>query len=313
MPRPPIATPDKIRSTVLAMLAEAHDVAPATTERFRRIVSVRKLMDRLGGGNPATVGRALNEIESEIVISGLANAAIPDIPSDIAIQMRGLWQSAVSAQLDDVLKLKVQAQQTIDDAETSVRDAQLRNDMLREELAGLRAQLASRDAELAQARAELTGTHAQLVALQGTHDGVMSELEASRQRSETARRAQAQELAAAQERYEGLSKQLLQETAHQRQSIKQDQERLSSQLKFAERRIGALEDALSQAQTEAASERAKHQASASEATTLKAINSSQRMQLDELIRATLAKVPAPKQRAPAAASKKPAPRRKPVK
>lgn len=315
MPRPLIATPDKIRSTVLAMLAEAHDVAPATSERFRRIVSVRKLMDRLGGGNPATVGRTLNEIESEIVISGLANAAIPDIPTDIAVQMRGLWQSAVSAQLDDVLKLKAQAQQSIEDAEVSVRDANLRNEMLREEIAALRTQVASRDAELVQARAELTTVHGQLSALHGAHEGVQTELQALRERDEAARRAQAQELAAAQERYEGLSKQLMQETAHQRQAIKQDQERLSSQLKFAERRIGALEEALAHAQAEAASERTKHLAAASEATTLKAINSSQRMQLDELIRATLAKVPAPKQRAPAApaAAKKPAPRRKPAK
>ncbi|MYM92282.1 DNA-binding protein [Duganella vulcania] len=316
MPRPPIATPDKIRSTVLAMLAEAHDVAPATSERFRRIVSVRKLMDRLGGGNPATVGRALNEIESEIVISGLANAAIPDIPTDIAVQMRGLWQSAVSAQLDDVLRLKAQAQQSIDEADASVKDAQLRNEMLREELAALRAQLAGRDAELAQTRAELSTGHAQLAALQGIYDGVQSELHALRQQSDTTAQAHARELASAQERYEGLSKQLLQETAHQRQSIKQDQERISSQLKFAERRIAALEDGLAHAQAEAASERGKCLTAVSEANTLKAINSSQRMQLDELIRATLAKAPAPKQRAPsapAATSKRAAPRRKPAK
>lgn len=312
MPRPPIATPEQIRSTVLAMLAEAHDVTPATSERFRRIVSVRKLMDRLGGGNPATVGRALNAIESEIVISGLAKAAIPDVPADIAVQMRGLWQSAVSAQLDDVLKLKAQAQQSIDEAEAAVKDAKLRTELLREELIAVRAQLADRDQELAQARAEAVSAKTQLTALQNDHRTVENEVKALRDREEAAAGKRAAELAAAHERYEGLSKQLLQETGHQRQAIKQEQQRLSSQLKFAERRIAGLEDALAHALADAASERGKVMAAVAEATTLKAINSTQRMQLDELIRATLAKAPAPKQRAPAA-SERTAPRRKRVK
>ena len=75
MPRASIASPAQIRSTILAMLAEAHDASPATRERFRRVVSVRKLKDRLGGGDPATLGRAINAVESEIVTAGLADIA----------------------------------------------------------------------------------------------------------------------------------------------------------------------------------------------------------------------------------------------
>ena len=44
MPRPAIVTLDQIRSTIFVMLVEAHD---ATRERFRRIVSVRKLTNRM--------------------------------------------------------------------------------------------------------------------------------------------------------------------------------------------------------------------------------------------------------------------------
>ncbi|MFX6331052.1 DNA-binding protein, partial [Acinetobacter baumannii] len=77
------------------MLAEAHDASPATRERFRRVVSVRKLKDRLGGGDPATLGRAINAVESEIVTAGLADIAMPDIPNEIAELMRQLWHAAV--------------------------------------------------------------------------------------------------------------------------------------------------------------------------------------------------------------------------
>lgn len=53
MPRPAAATADQIRTTVLAMLAEAGDAAPVTGARFRQVVSVRKLRARLGAGDPA--------------------------------------------------------------------------------------------------------------------------------------------------------------------------------------------------------------------------------------------------------------------
>ena len=69
------ATSDQIRATVLAMLTEAGDAAPPTAARFRRVVSVRKLRDRLGGGDPATLSRTLNAIEAEVVRAGLADLA----------------------------------------------------------------------------------------------------------------------------------------------------------------------------------------------------------------------------------------------
>ncbi|WP_425469661.1 DNA-binding protein [Paraburkholderia unamae] len=65
-------TPDAIRATVLALLAEAGDPAPASDARFRKIVSVRKLRARLGAGDPATLSRHLNAIEAEVVQAGLA-------------------------------------------------------------------------------------------------------------------------------------------------------------------------------------------------------------------------------------------------
>ncbi|MFX5510175.1 DNA-binding protein, partial [Acinetobacter baumannii] len=76
-------------------------------------MSVRKLKDRLGGGDPATLGRAINAVESEIVTAGLADIAMPDIPNEIAELMRQLWHAAVATQLDEVVKLKAEAQQSV--------------------------------------------------------------------------------------------------------------------------------------------------------------------------------------------------------
>jgi hypothetical protein len=42
MARPAAVSADRIRTTVLAMLAEAGDAQPPSGERFRKVVSVRK-------------------------------------------------------------------------------------------------------------------------------------------------------------------------------------------------------------------------------------------------------------------------------
>ncbi|CAB3724014.1 hypothetical protein LMG22037_05014 [Paraburkholderia phenoliruptrix] len=60
MPRLAAVTAEQIRAAVLSMLADAGDGQPPTGERFRKIVSVRKLRARLGAGDPATLARALN-------------------------------------------------------------------------------------------------------------------------------------------------------------------------------------------------------------------------------------------------------------
>ena len=278
MPRPAAATPDQIRSTVLAMLAEAGDATPASGARFRQLVSVRKLRARLGAGDPATLARALNGIEAEVVRTGLAEIAIPGIPPDIAEQMRALWQAAVTVQLDDIVRLKAEAQQAVAVADAARTDAELRVELLREELAGLRTALTARDAELADLRAQ----HALLQERSAALDAAAAE------RAEL-ERAHTVSLADAQHRYEALSRQLLQETAHQREALKKEQAQFASQLKFAERRIAALEGERERMEDELVRERGTRQQAVGEALALKAINATQHAQLAELMRVVSAR------------------------
>jgi uncharacterized protein YhaN len=304
MSRPVAATPDQIRSTVLAMLAEAGDATPASGARFRQLVSVRKLRARLGAGDPATLARALNGIEAEVVRTGLAEIAIPGIPPDIAEQMRALWQAAVTVQLDDIVRLKAEAQQAVAVADAARTDAELRVELLREELAGLRAALTARDAELADLRAQ----HALLQDRSATLGTVLQERQAQRD-AEVAEhaereRAHAAAIAETQHRYEALSRQLLQETAHQREALKKEHAQSASQLKFAERRIVALEGERDRLEGELAGERATRQQAVGEALALKAVNVSQHAQLDELMRVVSA-LEAPRRASPRAPAASP--------
>jgi chromosome segregation ATPase len=293
------ATPEQIRATVLAMLTEAGDAAPPTAARFRRVVSVRKLRARLGGGDPATLSRTLNAIEAEVVRAGLAELALPEIPVEIAEQMRALWQAAVAVQLDEVVRLKREAQAAVEAAQAARAEAELRIELLRQELTETRQALATRDTELAEARAAQAAAIARADEQAARRGALEAALATAQERATTGERIHAEAVATIQARYEALSKQLLQETAHQRDAVQAERAQLASQLKFAERRLAALEQERARLDADLASERAARQSAAGEASALKAVTASQRAQLDELLRATLAAAPRPtKARAP---------------
>ncbi|CAG9184760.1 Chromosome partition protein Smc [Cupriavidus laharis] len=287
------ATPEQIRATVLAMLTEAGDAAPPTAARFRRVVSVRKLRARLGGGDPATLSRTLNAIEAEVVRAGLADLALPELPVEIAESMRALWQAAVAVQLDDVVRLRREAQAAAEAAQAARAEAELRVELLRQELTETRQALAARDTALAEARAALDATTARADQLASRAGKLESELAAAQDHIAAGERAHSEAVATIQARYEALSKQLLQETAHQRDAVQAERAQLAAQLKFAERRIAALEQERARLDADLASERAARQSAVGEASALKAVTASQRAQLDELLRVTLAAAPRP--------------------
>jgi len=303
MPRIAATTSEQIRSTILSMLTEAREPQPATRERFRRIVSVRKLRERLGAGDPATLGRAINAIEAELIQAGVADIAFPDIPAEIVEQMRQLWRAAVSVQLDDVAHLKTEARQAVDAAQAGLVESTLRVDVLKQELAELRAAAIERDMSLAQLRTDHTALTVQYTASQAGQRELEEQLQTARAQAASLERIHVDALAAVQQRYEGLSKQLLQETAQQRQSLQDERGRLASQLKFAERRIATLEASLGSTEKELSKEREQRQQVTGEASAFKAINASQRAQLDDLMRVAMAPPPASKKRADNMASK----------
>ncbi|MEM5341471.1 DNA-binding protein [Paraburkholderia azotifigens] len=288
MARPAAVTPDQIRTTVLAMLAEVGDadaaapVTPVTRERFRRAVSVRRLRARLGAGDPAVLSRALNAIEAELVQAGLTAVALPGLPDAIAEQMRALWAAAVSVQLDDVVRLKAEARDAMEAAQGARHDADLRVELLRVELADLRAHLSARDAELATARSECRAATATLAEREQAAAALRQSAEQAIRALEDARADHAAALAAVHARYEGLSKRLLQETEHQRHALAAERERLATQCADAQTRITALEGLRERLLEDVVSGRDAHRQAAAEAAALATVVAEQRHALQAL-------------------------------
>ena len=279
MPRPAAVTRDDIRSAVLAMLAEAGDPDPPSGTRFRKVVSVRKLRARLGAGDPSTLSRVLNDIEAEVVRAGLAGVALPGLPDPIAEQMRALWQAAVTVQLTEVVALKDEATQAKEAAETARHDADLRVELLRVELAALRDQISQRDTDLATARADWRAASDQMKATETASVELRTALASANTAIESARTDHAAAVAAVHARYEGLSRQLLLETEHQRHALQTERERLTAQIAQAQERAAALEGLRDRLLTELATERDGRQRAAAEAAALTTLVAEQRAML----------------------------------
>lgn len=276
MPRPAAVTRDDIRATVLAMLAEAGDPEPPSGTRFRKVVSVRKLRARLGAGDPTTLSCALNDIEAEVVRAGLAGVALPGLPDPIAEQMRALWQAAVTVQLTEVVALKDEAAQAKEAAETARRDADLRVELLRVELAALRDQSAQRDTDLATARADWRAASEQMKVMETASMELRAALASANDSIEKARTGHAAEVADVHARYEGLSRQLLLETEHQRHALQTERERLTEKIVQAQERVAALEGLRDRLLADLAAEREAHQRVAAEAAALSTLVAEQR-------------------------------------
>ncbi|AXL50878.1 hypothetical protein DSC91_003281 [Paraburkholderia caffeinilytica] len=283
MARPAAVSADQIRTTVLTMLAEAEldpDHAPPTSERFRRVVSVRKLRARLGAGDPAMLSRTLNTIEAEVVRAGLAQVAIPGLPDPIAEQMRALWQAAVTVQLDEVVQMKAAATEASEAAEVARHDADLRVELLRVELADLRDQISTRDTALATVRAECRAAADRMAEADRAATDLRAGLASANAARDAANAEHAAAVAAVHARYEGLSRQLLQETEHQRHALQAERERMTEQIARGQERVAALEGLRDRLLTELASERNAHQHAAAEAAALATVAAEHRALLE---------------------------------
>ena len=294
MPRPTVATPTQVREAVASLLREAGIVGGVSAPSFRRAVSVRKVRERLGGGNPATIAHELNAVERDIVGVDNQSLSIPEVPADISALMGQLWQAAVGVQLTEVLLLKVQAQGIAAAAKSALVEEQLRNQVLLQELAELRSTAVERDTQLAQSRS-------QNAVLTDQNTALKNELLTSRRREtelgaahQAVEKEQTAAIAAARERYDGLSKQLLQETAQQRQAAQVELGCMANQAKFADKREASLLGRIEQLEADLLEVRMQRDKAAGEVSALKYINTALKIQVDDFLKSRMSEpVPAP--------------------
>ncbi|MEX3964516.1 transcriptional regulator [Paraburkholderia sp. EG286B] len=193
--------------------------------------------------------------------------------------MRALWEAAVATQLDDIVQLRRQAEAVKAAADASRHEAELRTELLRVELADVRSQLSICNAELAVARASATAATKQTTAFEEAASELQTQLTAVETAAAEAVRKHAGELATERVRYDGLSRQLLIETAHQRETFQTERQRLEAELARAAERLAALEALRERLITELAEERAARQQAAAEAAALTTVVEQQRQTL----------------------------------
>lgn len=285
MPRLPLASHGDTRAVVLALLREAGLGARITSSAaFRRAVSIRRVRERLGGGNMATIGRAINLIEAELVQSDAQTVDLPTIPTEIAELMTGLWRSALDVRLGELDSLRSQAQAIADGMQAQLREATLRAEMLTVELSEVRATLAERDSQMAQLISERNTLRDQCGGLQGQVDIIAAELLQERTAAEATRATEHAAAESAKDRYEGLSQRLLLETSQQRQAAQDEITRLVSQLKFAEKRHATLEARFAHLDTTLTEMRTAKEQAHGEVGALRYVNTSLKTQLDGFVR-----------------------------
>jgi hypothetical protein len=283
MARPSIATSADVRAAVLALLREAGASESPSGQTFRRVVSVRKVRAYLGGGNPSTIGREINAAEAELVQDVAPLLGLVELPADIAALMTQLWQAAVGVQLDEVLALKTQAQGVADATRSALTEAQLRGEVLMQELAELRAALTERDTQLAQALATQVTQEARIATL--TVELQASQLQADKLNAElTAKEASTTAaITAARDRYDGLAKQLMLETEQQRQAAQVEISRMAGQIRFAEKREATQLARIAHVESELQEVRAQKDQAMGEISALKYVNTALRAQVDGIL------------------------------
>ena len=285
MARPFISSSSEVRAAVFALLQDAGVSQTPSRQSFRRAVSVRKLRERLGGGDPATLGAEINRVEAELASSDVQLPGMPEIPADIANLMSQLWQAAVGVQLDGVVKLQTDAKTVADGARSELIEAQLRTQVLMQELAEMRAAAADKDAKLAQSLSAQASLAEQVQGIQADLQNANAHAGDLSTELESLKAAQSTSVATARDRYDGLSKQLLQETAQQRQLAQQEVGRLASQIKFAEKREAALLGRAGALEAELQEARTVRDKANGEIAAMRYVNTSMRAQLDEYMRA----------------------------
>jgi chromosome segregation ATPase len=243
-------SPEAVRTAVLDLLAEGGQSAPATSQEFRRHVSVRRVRARLGSGDTSALGRQINEIEIELVSAGRARLSVPGIPEHVAALMQGLWTAALDAQTREVIRLQQTASEFVEQAESARDNAVARVDLLKLELDDLRRDLAARDQTIGELRARLAEAERQLASANADARSAADRLEELSRHDDQRRRDHEAQLAALRTEYDGLGRQLRQETDKMRQAMLSEKGALEGSLTKASQLIKNQEQLLSELQAD---------------------------------------------------------------
>jgi len=237
MGRQPLHSEQSVRAAALEMLAENSHGAPISPTLFRRVLSARKLRERMGGGDLSTFSRILKALEEEVTRDAAARDTIPDLPENVANLMRAVWRAALDAQTGEIGRIRTEATHAVADAEEGRDEASAMVALLRTELDDLRRDLAARDETIGGLRAELAEARRQRVNSDKTREELSERLAAAQHAHDVERQAFEERFAGMRTQYDGLHRQLLEQTDAQRQAWVDAKRALEQQLRSAEERL----------------------------------------------------------------------------
>ena len=234
MSRTPTNSPAEIKAAIDALLAESGFRAPLPAAQFRRVVSVRRLRERLGGGDHATLARSLRELEQQYHAVAHRQRALPALPDDVGALMERVWVAAVAAADADVLSVREEAARAVSAANAAREDADVRVDLLRRELVDLSVTLEARNQTIGQLQAQLAACQQELAVTSHRINDYASRLSAVEEQRAAERQRFDVETARIRDEYEGLRVSLLTSTDAQRQETIQQRAELDRHLRRTE-------------------------------------------------------------------------------
>lgn len=234
MSRTPINSAAEIKAAADAMLAESGLRAPLPAAQFRRVVSVRRLRERLGGGDHATLARALRELEQHYHAASHAQRELPALPEDVGALMERVWVAAIAAAQADVLPVREEAARSVATANAAREDADMRVNILREELTHLSATLEARNQTIGQLHAQLAAGQQEVTATTQRFNDCAARLATAEEKRAAERERFEAETTRIRNEYEGLRVSLLTATDAQRQETAQQRADLDRHLRRTE-------------------------------------------------------------------------------
>jgi chromosome segregation ATPase len=244
MSRVPLSTPADVQAAVDTLLTESGLHPPLPTPVFRTVVSVRRVRERLGGGNPATLSRAIRLIEAQYRADAHTQRALPALPEEVATKMLRIWSDAVAAAQAALVPVQEEAARSVAAADAVRENAQSLIELLRGEVADLRSTLASTlekdNLTIGRLNAQLAATERETAASAERENELRARLTAAEKEHAAECVRLAGELARSRDEYEGLKVSLLATTDAERQEAKQQRNLLERHLRRTEKLLEAV-------------------------------------------------------------------------
>lgn len=236
MARPALNSPEIVRATILELLADEGVSHPVTPTMFRRAVSVRRLRERLGGGDPAALGRQIRVVQDELLQAGAARngiAGTAGVPESLIGHVRALWDAALIAAQEEVAATRNEAQKTIEAALAERDDATALVTMLRSEQDRLRLAEGERERRIGNLESQLQVRTEELAKERDHSQDLERQLSEIAQQHEHERDQLEKQLEARREEFDGLTRRLLNDSDIHRQMFVTAQHALQSELNIS--------------------------------------------------------------------------------